>query len=170
MGGTVFIRLKKIKKHNYAYLVENNWTGDSCRQKVKAYVGKVVEASKDNGEALLERPLADLKFPDAVTELVRWELRKHGFTLDGSIATRDSTTIDLAGKTVLHKGRPACIKLNNGFLCSHTLQEALNYVHDDDNEVLALKLVSAGIDVTPEVFVALHEKIAPAPKPVQIYY
>jgi len=52
----VFIRTKRIKKAQYAYLVENVWTSKGSRQKIKSYLGRIIELKykDENDEYELE--------------------------------------------------------------------------------------------------------------------
>lgn len=36
----MFIRVKKVKGHDYYYLVENVWKDGKCHQVVRHYIGK----------------------------------------------------------------------------------------------------------------------------------
>lgn len=92
-----FIRIKRIKGHDYAYLVDNVWRKrpkggqKGARQKVKRYLGRVINPEKTVYEknhedfftkfgisevsAYLNKPLGEI-----VSDLVRFELMGAGFS------------------------------------------------------------------------------------------
>ena len=47
-----FLRIKKVKGNEYAYLVENKWKSGS-RQKVKGYIGRVHRFDKKEDKDFL---------------------------------------------------------------------------------------------------------------------
>ena len=51
----MFIRIKKIKGKEYAYLVKNTWKKrkKSSRQTSSSYLGKVIKLKKTNNKSLL---------------------------------------------------------------------------------------------------------------------
>lgn len=166
-----FIRLKKIKKgsgnvYTYGYLVENSWrkrprSGKiGSRQKVKKYLGRVYEFEKKGETSFYEYvKTADYQeylkiksFRDIVADLVNWEIYR--YHIEGFKATADSA----------RKGGISCvIKINEGFMCSHTLQKLLGFVatgeEREDGIELAQCFVEAGIDIPQEMFVGIFGKI-----------
>jgi len=163
----VFVRVKNIKGNRYAYLVENTWQPKGSRQTVKAYLGKVL---KPEMAALTPMPdISSHSFPDAVLALTGWTLANHGFqTLPDGYA-KDHVHVSLATKAVRHKQRNAAVEMNEGYLCDHTLTQALNFVGEGTREEevgqrLANTLLEAGISVPQETFVMLFNKIF---KPLQ---
>ncbi len=158
----MFIRVKKIKGNDYAYLVSNEWTPNGSRQKVKDYFGAVQKQSLlyEKG-ALLGR-----KFEQSLTELLRNELLNHGFAMSEckNRLVKEGIVVDLVCKTVRNTDRkPSVVKLNEGYLCDHTLKELFGMKLIDGNSqqgaALANLLVAAGLKVSEELFVALFEQL-----------
>lgn len=158
-----FVRIKKIKNTEYGYLVENSWTAQGSRQKVTAYLGRIIAPAK--GAELPAPDLAGLSYADAVKAVAKWTLLQHGFQ-EGSQSMLMSGTVlaDLGEGTITNKTNPAVIKMNEGFLCQHTLQQALEFVPSGTTEEtigkeLASVLLEAGLSVPREVFVQLFDKM-----------
>ena len=83
----MYIRIKRIKGRDYGYLVQTHWQTKGPRQKVIAYLGKLIRPEKVNdvtfADFLGEETLTFLKENsfNAITEkLVAWELHKHNLT------------------------------------------------------------------------------------------
>ena len=91
-----FIRIKKIKGIEYAYIVENSWQENKVKQKVKKYLGKVYKFErkkfKNVDEELggfigfvkdeLEHYLAVTEPKKILLDIIKWELSNHGFKQD----------------------------------------------------------------------------------------
>lgn len=157
-----FVRVKTIKGNRYGYLVENTWQGKGSRQQVKSYLGKVIKP-----EAVPHGSAPDIsqhQFPDAVHLLASWTLENHGFTKAETVHRKGEVNIDLAAKTVKHKTKNAVLELNEGFLCSHTITQLLQFVGEGSREEevgqrLANTLLEAGISVPQDTFVTLFKKV-----------
>jgi hypothetical protein len=154
----MFVRVKKIKGRPYAYLVENEWTPWGSRQRVTKYLGKTHFLEKLN-EAEHELP-AGLK--NAVIEAAIQELKNHGFVEKEGKYHSEEIVVDLKEKTVRQKTKKAVLSMNEGYMCDHTLQELLNFEHEDHPEKSAKKLASlaleSGLKLTNEQFVHLFEQ------------
>jgi hypothetical protein len=158
-----FVRIKNIKGQKYGYLVENSWTEKGSRQKVKAYLGRIIQPPKK--PELPPPDIAGLNYADAIKAITKWTLLQHGFQ-EGtqSMLMQGTVLADLGENRVLNKTNPAVIAMNEGFLCKHTLQQALEFIPSDNKEEiigneLASTLLEAGLTVPKEVFVQLFEKI-----------
>ena len=70
--------------------------------------------------------------------------------------------IDFENGLVLRNGRNVSIQLNEGFLCSYTLKNLLNFRFKGDQAgyKLASAFVEAGICVPQELFIKIFEKLA----------
>jgi len=159
----MFIRVKKIKGKEYAYLVSNEWTPNGSRQKVKDYFGAVQKHSQLYEKAAL----LGGKFEESLAELLRNELLNHGFAMSEctNLLTKDGIVVDLVCKNVRNNDRkPSVSKLNEGFLCDHTLKELFGMKllenHSQAGVALANSLVAAGLKVSKDLFVALFEQFA----------
>ena len=135
----MFVRTKKIKNIEYAYLVENEWTSKGTRQCVKKYLGKIIRPVriKPNNFKVDERK----KYKDSVKELIKHELENHAIKETGKIV----------------------IAMNEGFLCKETIQQLLELKADEEGrpdkegERLAATLLESGLSVQREEFGKLFE-------------
>ena len=158
----MFIRMKKIKGKDYAYLVANEWTPNGSRQKVKDYFGAVHKHElKYDKESVLGN-----KFEESLAGLLRNELLNHGFAMSEcrNLLKKDEIVVDLVCKNVRNKERkPTVVAMNEGFLCEHTLKELFGMKLLENNSqagaVLANSLVAAGLKVDGELFVKLFEQL-----------
>ncbi|MEK6961524.1 MAG: hypothetical protein AABX47_10235 [Nanoarchaeota archaeon] len=156
-----FIRIKTIKGHKYAYLVENHWTGTSSRQKVSEYLGKVFDLP-----AKQSAPAPDMSgdFKSCADELIAWHLAQRGFRRKDQQLVKGKLAFDLNKQTFFDDGDEATcvIKANDGYLCKKTVADLKSYVATGtDQEAgldLAKSVVNCGLDLPKELFVALFEK------------
>lgn len=160
-----FIRIKKIKKWKYAYLVENKWKAQKTKQKVKQYLGRVYQLENIAG-ASLKKDITKMSFRDAVTELVRFELHKNGFNEeneDGGVMKKGDFIVDLEKRKFLNKKKPIVLESNEGFICGFTFNKALKFKKSETEEETALRLaetiLEAGISVPHNIFLKLFEKM-----------
>jgi hypothetical protein len=159
-----FVRIKKIKGSEYGYLVENTWTAQGSRQKVKAYLGKIIKPAKN---AELPTPeLKDSSYADALKAVAKWTLLQHGFQEGSASMLMQGTVLaDLGEGRFINKNNPAVIAMNEGFLCKQTFEQAVHFIPSSNNEEtmgkeLANVLLEAGLSVPHEVFVQLFEKVS----------
>lgn len=144
-----FVRIKKVKGKEYAYLVENKWKKGKVQQKTKKYLGraKKYETTKI-ADFLGANPLASL-VANALTNAGFDEKLKH-----------EEVKIDLQKKKVKKGRSEAAIILNEGILSSHTLQALLNYEATEEEKPgmkLAKALGDAGVDLSNECFIKLYK-------------
>ena len=156
----VFIRTKRIKNNEYAYLVENRYRkrGNSVKQKNKKYLGRVIHVKRTSNSHFFDWLKRDPKeYMDTTCEarilddLVRWELFCHSY--------------ELKNKGVL--------KLNHGFFCDYTKTEVIKIMNKIKRESsynkesyemdyaveLADDFVKAGLAIPESVFIALFKKL-----------
>lgn len=136
----MFVRTKKVKNKQYAYLVENTWTKKGTRQKVKKYLGKVIKPNrKKENNFLVEKTR---NYEETIKELIKHELSNHDVTKNDE-------------KSVIF--------MNEGFLCKETVKELIKLTPEKENrtdkegERLAIKLLEAGLKVKKEEFSKLFE-------------
>lgn len=158
-----FVRTKTIGGKPYAYLVENRWEQGRARQSVTQYLGRVFEPPRST--TVLSPDVAPHDFKNAVESLLLSELLNAGFSRDERQLVRESIVIDTMDWSVKNKGKPAVIKLNDGFFCNYTAQKLFAFAPDEDEQqtgyALARRLVEAGLAVPRETFVKLFEKVQP---------
>ncbi len=143
----MFIRKKKIKGREYAYLVENKWTEKGTRQKVSRYLGKVLMPER-RAEITIKEHLkvedikgyaAETGFKKIISDLVAVELFNHG------VKSLDNIN--------------GVLQINEGFLCRHTVNELLNYAGNDESGIKLAELITgAGIKVEKDLFISLFDK------------
>ncbi|MBI5065746.1 hypothetical protein HZA97_05915 [Candidatus Woesearchaeota archaeon] len=184
-----FVRTKKILGQDYAYLVENEWTPKGSRQKSSKYLGKIYNIEKKEEAHWIEGE----KYEKIVLNLIKQEWDNHDstgldlkFGVHGSQFTERSqttsiTTADTKLQTinckpqtsttnpvplVLSGNREVVAKMNEGFLCQHTIKQLLEFkpTRMDKAKQLANHLVEAGIKLNENMFIDLCEKIFPKEK------
>ncbi|MAF34960.1 hypothetical protein CMO91_03890 [Candidatus Woesearchaeota archaeon] len=153
----MFVRVKKISGNDYAYLVENEWTKYGARQRVTAYLGKVIRPEKAE-----EYPYPELQnHKQAVQALVQRELQNHGFEKNDKLWSKEDITINLENGEVKKKGKNVALGMNEGFLTKETYQQAINFklgeTHDESAKALAAACLEAGIKLSDAAFVRLFE-------------
>ena len=160
-----FIRIKRISGSEYGYLVANSWTSAGPRQKVAKYLGKVLRPQKARTGSLaaflglpsdeaVHQWVGTSSFTEIAAALMAWELGNHELDASHTIAAEKAEFLD-------GKGRPLVLAVNDGFLCSHTARQLLDYDAGADYSGynLADALTAAGIAVDKNVFISLYGKL-----------
>ena len=154
----MFVRIKKLKGKEYAYLVENEWTINGSRQRVKSYLGRVIRPLKMREK---EADISDMEYQQAVITLLKQELYNHGF--DETLTFDNKIKADLDETKITNSGKNIALAMNEGFLCSQTLKDALEIELTGQEEQagtqLAKALVETGLRIPKDTFVKLFEKI-----------
>jgi len=153
-----FVRTKNIKGQHYGYLVENYWQAGKTKQRVSKYLGKIYTPEKQQDISIPSLPET---YTDALIEAVAWELSKHGFNRTGKQMIKDGIIVDFSNHTVRGKSN-AVLKLNEGFLCEHTLKQMVSYIPsseypEKEGPRFASMLLEAGI--SKDAFVELYERV-----------
>lgn len=152
-----FIRIKKIKGKEYAYLVQNEWTINGSRQRVKAYLGRVIKPYRQKETT---QDISNKEYKQAVLALIKQELQNHGFNESLEL---EKAKVNLEEKKTTNENRKAVIALNEGFICEHTIKEALEIqptgYEEDAGTQLAKTLLELGLRLPKDTFVQLFEKI-----------
>ena len=182
----MFLRTKEVKGNNYLYAVENTWKKKKgVKQKVKKYLGRVHNFRESKKKVKFEEFLDlhyNFEFEEyldnnesdrIVSDLVRWELYKKGFSLEGDGRMKRKKLIVNANhkRDVLkYDGRPFSIKSGEGFLNNFSINAIMKYKlnvggvweGDIDKKKVGMKLarmfVDGGIKIPQEVFISLFEK------------
>lgn len=159
-----FFRIKKIKGKEYAYIVENKWKGKGSRQKVIGYAGRVYKFNVKNNINFLEfvkienaeKYVAENSFRKIITDFIEWELFRHDID-------KNKFAIDLTNMKIMQNGRNAVLVINEGFMCSLTLKNILEFRPEgnesDDGYRLASAFVESGIKIPQDVFISLFGKL-----------
>jgi len=152
-----FIRTKHIKGKEYAYFVSNTWTNKGPRQNVKAYLGRVIRPEHKQNQ---QTDINQSNLNEAITSLITQELINHGFN---EKLTRNKTKVDLKNRKIINNNKNTVIGMNEGFLCTYTLNNLMTLQLQGHEEQagtqLATTLLEAGLKITKETFVQLFEKI-----------
>ena len=159
-----FIRVKKIKNKEYAYLVENDWKKKGSRQKVKEYLGKICRFEFQKNIGFLEY-LGISNFQSfiessnkegIINNLIEWEFSKYN-------VDKSQYLIDLSKGVINKNNRNVVFMINDGFMCNLTLKNLIEFkpTGDEENDGyrLARAFVEAGIKVPQEIFVGLFGKL-----------
>ncbi len=174
----MFIRSKKIKNQEYAYLVKNIWRKrkKSSRQKSSKYLGKLYKFNKIKNNSLeeyinitdLNKYLENTIHKKIIKDLFRLELLNHGFHQKSqNIFLLDNFKVNLSKKTVIDTKtkKPICLEINNNFLCNYTLSRLIDFIPKKGltelqiGKQLANSFESAGILVHKDVFVIIAKKV-----------
>lgn len=158
-----FIRIKKIKKYEYAYLVENTWKKKTSRQKVKEYLGRVVKLDEEKVE--FPGTVSELSFEDSVKKILKWQLTRYGFICDDSGCKSDTYEYNEKTheiKTIKH-GKPVVIKSYDGYINKYSIKKLLAFDPVGTEEEIAWDLakvfVDCGLFVPKEVFIDTFQKV-----------
>jgi hypothetical protein len=160
----MFIRVKKIKGQEYAYLVKNEWTPKGTRQIAKQYLGKVCRPNLVNEAEFNVCYNEKNTVKDIVLMLVEWELSKHGFSKNQNKMMKDTIEFDLETLKLTNNKRQTSLAINEGILNEMTINRIItlqskDFEHETMYE-LAKAFVESGIKVPKEVFADLYERLA----------
>jgi len=165
-----FIRTKKIKGNEYAYIVENKWKKKGAKQKSKKYLGRVYRFDRANMMDFFEhfeindlgKYLGERGKQDILLDLVRLELYNHGFDEEKGIWSNGEVNFDeKTMKLQNSKGKDVAISLNDGYLTGYSLRKILRFRAFDEEEGydFAKMFIEAGIAVPKDVFAGMFMKI-----------
>ena len=163
-----FIRTKKIKGNEYAYIVENKrYRRKRVKQKTKKYLGRVYRFDRVNVMDFYE--FYDISDVDVylsrnskekiVLDLVKLELFNYGFEEKDGKFIRENCFFD--GKRFFRGRGKVASPFNEGFLSDFTLKRVLNFKADteEDGFIFAKHFVESGLAVPQEVFVGIFRKV-----------
>ena len=157
-----FIRIKKVKKWKYAYLVENKWKEAKAKQKVKQYLGRVHSLENIAGKSF-DKDISKMGFKGAIVELLKYELLKSGFDEGKSGLEKGSLLVNFEKGHFLDGKKPVVLESNEGFICSSTFDKVMNFKKCKTEEETGLRLaeaiLEAGISMPHDVFVKIFEKV-----------
>jgi len=156
-----FIRVKNINGGEYAYLVESLNTNKGPRQKVKQYVGRIHRLEKKEGRGF-EGTSNSKK--DILCSLVLPELLARGFSKKKDKYQSGSLIFCPRECSLVKKNsKEAILALDEGYICSFTLQRLLSFKKSNDLNSDAVRLakhfLEAGLAVSEENFVKFYEKL-----------
>jgi len=158
----VYVRIKKIKGNEYAYLVENKWNKKlkQPKQKVKSYLGRFYNFDiKDNKDFVdhhkinMEKYFKENSINKVIKDLIEFEFLKHDIS---------EFEVNLDKKSILKNKNRVVLGINGGYLCNHTLRKLTDFRFNEEEELgygLAKAFSEAGINVSKEVFVEVFNKM-----------
>ncbi len=169
-----FIRTKKIKGAEYAYIVENKWRKrrkNKVKQKTTKYLGRVYRFDRVSVVDFFEfykieninNYLDEKKKEDILFDLVKLELANHGFEENDGLLQKQGCYFDLNENRVrTSRSKKIAIAMNEGFLTNYAIKKILRFEAFDEEEdgyLLAKIFVEAGINIPKEVFIGFFRKI-----------
>jgi len=113
-----------------------------------------VEFSKFIGIDDLDHYINSKCKSEILSDLVRWEIYKHDVAEQGFASSGD-------GFGVMKDGKSVVLGVNEGFLCSASVERVLKFREKEYEELgvrLAKRFVQAGLNVPKEVFVGWFGK------------
>jgi len=166
----MFIRTKKIKNKEYAYLVKNIWKKrkKSSRQKIHSYIGRVYKLEKSKNNELSKEKLEKSNSKKMTLNLIKTELLNHSFSeTKNNIFENNEFKVNLNRKEVTNTRtkKQICLEMNNNFLCNYTLKKLVNFSPKQGltklqvGRELANNFEAIGIKVPKEIFVIIAKKV-----------
>jgi hypothetical protein len=160
----MFVRTKRFKNNEYAYLVENKWTKKGTRQRAVKYLGKVITPELNNGinEEMtiffdVEKVKKTKNYQEALKKVLNYAVECFKFKKN------ENVSINITKHKVLCDGKNCALKLKDGFFCEYTLKRLFNlhYVGQEKLEFgykLAESFLICGISLDKELFVEICNK------------
>lgn len=171
----MFIRIKKIKGIEYAYLVKSAWKDNAAQQKVVKYLGRVYTPQKISQLSFEEFcqmeniSLSNAEYKEYITALMAWSLYQHGFRKDTLVQKKWLLSQQLVAEPekfkVFCKKKEITIKLNDGYMNLWTLNELANIQLSKTEEqrqsatILANAFLTVGIQIPQNIFIELFQKL-----------
>jgi len=165
-----FLRIKKIKGHEYVYVSENRWMKrtSKVRQTTKKYIGRLFRLNKTDEIGFFDfHKIADIPLyfeskgkEELIYDVIRWELYRHGFTKKRNCWKKNDIYINLRLKKVLNQDKEAVLGINEGYLSSHTISRLIRFkaYSPSDAYEFARLFVESGLDVPKEVIVEIFNR------------
>ena len=161
----MFIRIKKIKGNEYAYLVRNKWTKQGPRQISKKYLGRVLELDRVKDEPYNDLSILSKTRREVLREIYKNELSSFNFKETGSHTMKlGKLTARLGEFAVYEDDKERVIKNRDGYLASSYLQKILRYYpkrksFEKDSIEFAKLIVNSGLSLDKEFFVEFFKRI-----------
>ena len=166
-----FVRAKSFKGKQCGYLVQNVWHKGKVRQKVKRYLGRIMDAPPPK----LDIPPPDIDF-DSQTQkfiiraVITHEFRRRGFELKKATLSSEDFSVNLSTGRMVHKDQEVVLRLNDRYVHGRMLRDMQDFYQpessdDKPGKRLALAFSDCGIPIEPHHFVALYKKLYPSPTP-----
>jgi len=169
-----FIRTKKIKDIEYAYIVENKWRKrrkNKVKQIMSKYLGRVYRFDRESIIDFFEfykiedinKYLTSKSKYDILYDLIKLELANHGFKEKYGNLVKEECYFDLKENRVrTSRSKKVAIAMNEGFLTNYAIKKILRFEAFDEEEdgyLLAKLFVEAGLNTPKEVFIGFFKKV-----------
>ncbi|MBW2982182.1 hypothetical protein KY343_04855 [Candidatus Woesearchaeota archaeon] len=169
-----FIRTKKIKGAEYAYIVENKWRKrrkNKVKQVMSKYLGRVYRFDRISVLDFFEfyniedinKYLDEKTKYDILVDLIKLELHNHGFEEKDKKLTKEECFFNLDEKRIQSKRtKKIAIAMNEGFLTNYAIKKILKFEAFDEEEdgyLLAKLFVESGLNIPKEIFVGFFKKV-----------
>jgi hypothetical protein len=169
-----FIRTKKIKGAEYAYIVENKWRKrrkNKVKQIMSKYLGRVYRFDRVSVLDFFEfykiedinKYLDGKSKHDILFDLVKLELANHGFEEKDGLLVKEGCCFDLNEKRVRgSRSKKIAIAMNEGYLTNYAIKKILRFEAFDEEEdgyLLAKIFVEAGLNIPKDIFVGFFKKV-----------
>ena len=157
----VYIRIKNIANHKYAYVARSIATKKGSRQKIVKYLGRVYELEMKSD--VVRQKIHAKTATKFLLELVIPTLKSLGFSKKESHFTFKNMVFSPKTLTLSKKKtkKNVVVKLQEGYLCTFTLSRICNFKKSKDvtkdATLLATYFHQAGIEITPEDFVRYYQ-------------
>lgn len=174
----MYIRIKKIKGIEYAYLVKSYWSKrkKTPKQKSIKYLGRVYKFAKIKNMSLENySKLKDLEgyykkkpIKKIIKELIKLELLNHNFKEEKKgLFKQQNISIDLNLKKVYNNltYKQVCIEINNNFISNKTLRNLMNLTippgltNTQICKYLANSFLSTGISISEDKLIIISQRI-----------
>ena len=173
----MYLKLKKIKGIEYAYLVSQSYNKKrkKTRQKNNYYLGKVIQFDRSTNldfntsiKGSIHDFISEHSQRQIFGALIHHELINHGFKWDlkKEFLVKGNLYITKGCKKFkdINNNSKFCLEINDGFLSSHsidTLLSPLPLIEDQvqGGNILAKRLRSEGLNPSTELFISLFKKI-----------
>ncbi len=169
-----FIRTKKIKGNEYAYIVENKWRKrrkNKVKQIMSKYLGRVYRFDRNSVIDFFEfysiedvnKYINGKSKYDILLDLIKLELSNHGFEEKDELLVKEGCYFDLNERRVrTSRSKKVAIAMNEGYLTNYAIKKILRFEAFDEEEdgyLLAKLFIEAGINIPKDVFVGFFRKI-----------
>lgn len=171
----MYIRVKIIKKGEYAYLVNSEWDKKrgTSKQKFSRYLGRIYSPQKQYNLTLkditkvqdMESYIKSTDLNQILNDIITVDLLNHNLKRNKNTFSDDNFYVDIASLKVYNqKLVPCVVKINNGYLCDYTLKRLFSIKPSNTNEIqfgkeLARAVIEAGVGIEKELFVLVFDKI-----------
>jgi len=174
----MFIRIKKIKNIEYAYLVKSIWKKKTARQKVVKYLGRIHVLKQTTTMPFDEfcqkfsiNIDENTDYKQIIQYLFEWTVYQYNFKKDPLIQKKwlfdhGKIIADPEKLRIYTKKRELTLKINDGYMNSYTLKELLKIKLNKNTEeqrqaatMLANAFVNAGINIPRDIFINIFQKV-----------